>query len=137
MFVTPQSSEAPTVGSQPGMFAGLQPRLTLVGQLVKTGAVVSTAQMVWGQVAELPQASVAFQVRVMMVLVGQTPGAVVSVNVMPGALQLSVAVAEPVKLGAVFPHSATASDGQVICGLVLSLTLMVWSQVLLLLQVLS
>src|SRR5206468_6317996 len=105
---------------------GLRPRFVLAGQLVNTGAVVSTAQMVWGQVAKLPQASVAFQVRVMMVLVGQTPGAGESVKVKFGVPpQLSLPVATPVKAGEVLPHSATVSDGQVICGSVVSLTLMV------------
>src|SRR2546421_12683990 len=99
------------------MVWGLQPRFELAGQLVNTGGVVSTAQMVWGQVAKLPQASVAFQVRVMMVLVGQMPGAVASVKVMPGVPpHLSLPVAAPVKAGGGLPHSARGSGGGGGCG---------------------
>src|SRR6266446_9620594 len=128
MVTVLQASVAPTLGSHPGMVWGLQPIFVSDGQLVKTGAVVSTAQMVCGQVAKLPQASVAFQGRVMIVLVGQTPGAVASVKVKAGVPpQLSLPEGVPVKAGEVLPHSAVASAGQVICGSVMSLTLMVWS----------
>src|SRR5438105_11686486 len=49
--VVPQAAVVPTAGLQSGMLAGLQPRLALAGQLVKTGPVVSSTVMVWPQVA--------------------------------------------------------------------------------------
>ncbi len=67
-----------------------------------TGAVVSTTVMVWTHMLELPQASVAVQVRVIVLSCGQAPGAVTSDDVTAGAgSQLSVAVAEPVAAGLV------------------------------------
>jgi hypothetical protein len=46
-----QVSVAPTAGSQPGIVAGLHPRLMLDGQFVNTGAAVSTVQVItWLQV---------------------------------------------------------------------------------------
>src|SRR5882724_13037633 len=128
MVTVLQASVAPTLESQAGMLRGLglQPKFVLAGQLVNCGGVESTAQMVWSQVTKLPQASVAFQVRVMMVLVGQTPGAGESVKVKFGVPpQLSLPEGVPVKAGEVLPHSATVSAGQVICGSVMSWTLIV------------
>src|SRR5207245_8960452 len=94
------------------MVWGLQPMFVSDGQLVNTGGVVSTAQMVWSQVAKLPQASVAFQVRVMMGLVGQTPGAVESVKVKFGMPpQLSMPEGVLVMTEEVLPHSAIVSAG--------------------------
>src|SRR6266404_5799204 len=137
MLVTPQSSEAPTAGSQPGIVSGLQPRFVLAGQLVNTGPVVSTTHIVWSQVATLVQASVAFHVRVIMVLVGHVPGALASLKVMTGLpLQLSVAVAVPVMLVPVWPHCAVVSGGHVIIGrTVFSTQETICVQVALLLQI--
>src|SRR5207253_11196311 len=82
----------------------------------------------------LPAQSVAVQVRVMTVVVGQVPGAVLSLCVITGVgSQLSVAVALPVTIGSLeVLHWTVASGGQVITGAVVSTTLMVWTQELLL-----
>jgi hypothetical protein len=64
------------------------------------GARLSSTTMVWAQVLELPQASVALQVRVMVLSCGHAPAKVTSVKVMAGApSQLSEAVAAPVLAG--------------------------------------
>src|SRR5439155_1403714 len=103
------------------------------GQLI-TGAVVSTTLIVWLQELLLPAQSVAVQVRVMTLVLGQLPATVLSLCVITGAgSQLSVAVALPVAVGSLeLLHWTVASGGQVITGAVLSTTLMVWSQELLL-----
>src|SRR5687768_2175261 len=103
------------------------------GQLI-TGAVVSTTLMVWTQELLLPAQSVAVQVRVITEVLGQAPGAVLSVKVITGAgSQLSVAVALPVTLGSLgVLHWTVASGGQLITGAVVSTTLMVCTQELLL-----
>jgi phosphodiesterase/alkaline phosphatase D-like protein len=84
------------------MLTGLQPKFVLAGQFVNTGGVVSTTVMIWSHVAELLQASVAVQVRVIVKLPGQLPDAVASLKVMRTLVpQKSIAVAMPVKLVAV------------------------------------
>ena len=57
--VTPQSSVAPTFGSQPGMVCGLVPRATLAGQLVNVGGRSTLQEMAWMQLRELPHSSYA------------------------------------------------------------------------------
>jgi hypothetical protein len=82
------------------------------------------------QVVVLPQSSVAVQVRVTILRVGQGPPAILSANVTVGlASQLSVALALPVALGSVEPLQATAtSGGQVSTGGVVSCTVIIWLQ---------
>src|SRR5437667_388387 len=81
------------------------------------------------QTLELPQPSVALQMRLMAALPVQLVSPAVSVKVIvTGWAQLSVAVAAPVLLVAVEPPQARSlSAGQVITGVV-SLTVMVWTQ---------
>src|SRR5258705_1223508 len=85
--------------------------------------------MVCTQVSKLPQSSVAFEVRVMTPVLPQ-PGAKASVWLMATLPQVSLPVAEPWAAGVVSPvHSTVVLAGQVIDGLVVSTTVMVWSQV--------
>src|SRR5713226_8853286 len=107
----------------------------LSGGQVITGGVVSTNVMCCTQVAMLPQASVAFQVRSIPGLPVQLPGVAASVEVIVTAPpQLSVAVAVPVLAGAVeAPHCTCLSGGQVITGGVVSTNVMCCTQVLMLL----
>jgi hypothetical protein len=66
------------------------------GQVI-TGDVVSSTNMVWVQVLELPQSSIAEKVLVMVNSCGHAPPTVTSENPMVGVpSQLSVAVALPV-----------------------------------------
>jgi hypothetical protein len=79
--------------------------------------------MVWLQVLKLPEASVALQVRVMVLLLGHDPDATASVNVMVTELQTSVAVALPVAEGAeLVLHWIVVFAGQVMEGGVTSRT---------------
>ena len=67
-----------------------------IGQ-VSEGGVLSSTNMVWVQVLELPQSSIAVKVRVIVNSCGHAPATVASVNPMVGVpSQLSVAVALPV-----------------------------------------
>src|SRR5437879_2677168 len=101
--------------------------------MARAGGVVSTTVMVWTQLVELRQASVAVQVRVIVFLIWSTaqlaPGVSTSELLMAmalGPLQLSVAVAMPVAAGLVSPgHSTVVLVGQVIMGRVVSTTVMV------------
>ena len=78
---------------------------------------------------ELPQASVATQVRVIVNSWGHAPPTVTSLEVITGFGSQSVAVAEPVAAGAVLSvHCTVRSAGQVIAGGVLSLTNIVCTQ---------
>src|SRR5438128_5569922 len=90
--------------------------------------------IVWMQELLLPAQSVAVQVRMMTLVLGQTPGTLLSLWVTTGAgSQLSVAVALPVAIGSLeVLHWTVASGGQVITGAVVSTTLMVCTQELLL-----
>ena len=66
------------------------------------GAVLSITTIDCTQVAEFPQSSTAFQVRVMVLACGHDPPTVKSLKVTVGVpSQLSVAVAIPVVAGAV------------------------------------
>ena len=90
---------------------------------------------IWRQVLLFPQASVASQVLLIVYSCGQAPPVVTSLKSTAGAgSQLSEAVAEPVLAGSVLSsHSTVMLAGQrVITGGVLSSTVMVWAQVLLL-----
>src|ERR1043166_2541459 len=99
------------------------------GTSLMVGAVVSTRVMVCLQVAKLPQASVAFQVRVRTPVLPQ-PGAKASVWLMATLPQVSLPVAKPCVAGVVSPvHSMGGLGGQVIDGLRVSTTVMVWTQV--------
>ena len=75
--------------------------VTFCGQVIE-GATLSSTTMVWIQVLELPQSSVALHVREIVLSCGQPPPATTSVKVIAGEIsQLSVAVADPVLPGAV------------------------------------
>ena len=92
--------------------------------------------MVCVQVELWPQASVAFQVRFVILSPGQLPDTE-SVYVMVGdPEQLSVAVGRPVTAGSVgqLSHVKVTSDGHVMIGYVLSRIVMIWLQLLLLPQ---
>ena len=95
----------------------------LAGQEI-TGGVLSSTTIVCIQLLELPQSSVATQVRVMVLSCGHAPPAVTSLNVTVGVpSQLSVAVAVPFAAGNVLdPHWIVVLAGQVIVGAVLSST---------------
>src|SRR5436190_23010311 len=85
--------------------------------------------MVWTQVSKLPLSSVAFQVRVMTPVLPQ-PGAKASVWLMATLPRAEVRRAGPGVAGGVSPvHSTVVLAGQVIDGLVVSTTVMVWAQV--------
>jgi hypothetical protein len=102
--------------------------MVALGAQLKVGAVLSVTEMVRLQVEELPQSSVAVQVRVTEYSAAQAPGVVTSddVGTTLGSHR-SEAVAEP-KLG-VLGHSTSDTEGQVIEGAVLSVTEMVRLQV--------
>jgi hypothetical protein len=73
----------------------------LAGQVI-TGGVLSSTNMVWLQLLEFPQSSIAVKVLVIVNSCGHAPAAVTSVNPMVGVpSQLSVAVAFPVTAVAV------------------------------------
>jgi hypothetical protein len=110
--------------------------VTFAGQNVITGGVLSSMTITWVQVLMLPQASVAFHVRVMVYSCGQAPATVASVNDTTGVLQLSVAVAIPVFAGVgLTVHWIVTFGGQnVITGGVLSSTMITCTQAVLLPQ---
>lgn len=94
------------------------------------GGVVSTIVIVCTHEDVLEQPSVAVQVRVITPVPPQ-PGANESVNPTVGVLQLSVAVADPVAAGRVLaPHSRFTLGGHEITGAVVSTTLTVLLQVI-------
>lgn len=93
------------------------------------GATLSSTTMVCAHVFELPQASVATQVRVIVSSWGHAPPTVTSLKVIAGSGSQSVAVAEPVAGGNVLSvHWIVRSAGHVIAGGVLSLTNIVCTQ---------
>src|SRR6266705_5072806 len=99
-----------------------------------TGGVVSRTVMVWTQRELLPQASVAIQVRA-MTLVALQLFVTESLKLTLTAPQPSWAVATPVEFVPVSAgHSSTRFGGQVMTGGVVSRTVMVWRQLLLLPQ---
>src|SRR5437773_5240493 len=82
--------------------------------------------MVWLQVAELPQASVAVKVRLILAAVGQLPASVSSENVTLRFCSQSSAKVGVAKAG-VAGHWMVSSPGQeVTTGAVWSSTVMVW-----------
>src|SRR5437870_1350600 len=109
------------------MLAGLQPRFTSDGHLVKVGGVVALTTMVCVQTALLPQASVALYVRVIVLLQLLVPLLVLSPTKLAVAAppQLSLAVTEAGLGGGTFAtHWTVTPAGQVIDGGVVSLTTM-------------
>src|SRR2546430_15181316 len=100
------------------------------GGQVTTGLVISRTVMVCTQLALLPQASVAVQVRA-MTLVAPQLFVTASEERMVTALQVSCAVATPAALVLVSAgQSSTRSGGQVIVGLVISRTVIFWTQLI-------
>ena len=116
----PQSSVATTAESFGAGTRLAHWTVIFVGQLVITGALVSTKVISWAQVELLPQPSVAFQVRLIPGLLVQLVAAAASVKVMAMcAGQLSVAVAKPVFVGLIeSPHFTCLLGGQVMIGAV-------------------
>ena len=98
--------------------------VTFEGQVI-VGIPVSITSMDCRHVLVLPQPSVADHVRLIVLNNGQIPATVTSLNVMIGlAIQLSVAVADPVFAGNVLSvHWIVTSPGQTITGGVVSSTL--------------
>ncbi len=95
---------------------------------VIVGAVMSSTVIVWTQVEVLPQLSVAMYVRVM--ILGQLPLHISLTKVTAGVPQLSVAVTRLVSgAGTSLMHSKVRSAGQVICGGVMSSTVIVCAHV--------
>src|SRR5262245_36102372 len=89
------------------------------------GGVRSSTVIVWIPLAALPHASVAVQVR-LMILLPPHRLVVLSVKVTLTELQPSCPLAFPVALGAVLaPHSSVTSGGTVTSGGVVSRTVMV------------
>lgn len=113
----------------PGKLLTEQLIVTLIGQ-VMAGAWLSSTTIVCVQVLELPQSSVAIQVRVIVLSCGHTPATVTSEKVIVAELsQLSVAVAVPVFAGNVLAvHRMVIFAGQVMAGPWLSSTKMIWLQ---------
>jgi len=100
--------------------------VTSDGQVIN-GGVLSSTKMIWLQVDVFPHASVVFQVRMIVFSCGQEPFTITSVEVIKKVEQLSVADAEPVLAGSVLAeHSIVTFTGHVVCGDVLSSTVMVW-----------
>jgi hypothetical protein len=96
------------------------------GRAEITGPVVSVTLMVWLAVLELPQASVAVQVRVTECFWGQEPGVVTSAKVRVG-LPPQASVAVGVVNEGVAGHSIVEGPGSAErTGPVLSSTLMIW-----------
>ena len=124
-----QLSVAAAVPVPAAAVAASHSTVTFAGQ-VMSGAVVSIMVMVWVQLLLLPQSSVAVQVRVMLDAPAQLPAAMLSDKAMTGVLvQLSVAVAEPVSAAAVeASHSRVTLAGQEMSGAMLSVTVIVWTQ---------
>ena len=89
---------------------------------------LSITSTVWLQLAELPQSSVAVQVRVCVPVPGQAPGVKTSENVTVGlGSQVSVAVGAG-KTGEAGHWIGEVAAGQVIVGGVVSITATVWLQ---------
>ena len=78
-----QSSVAEAVPVLAGKLLSEQSIVMLSGQVI-AGAVSSCNVISWSQVAALPQASIASQVRVMMYSCAHTPARVISANEITG-----------------------------------------------------
>src|SRR5207247_5790800 len=110
-----------------------QSRVILVGQ-IRLGRVVSRTVMVCTQLLLLPQASVAVQVRAITLVPPQLLVTESLYRILTW-LQVSCAVATPVALVVVIAgHSRTRSGGQVMDGPVMSRTVIICTQLTLLLQ---
>src|SRR5439155_10576561 len=121
MAALPQVSLPVAVPVAVGSVEAVHSTVLLAGQLM-VGAVVSTTVMVWSQVLLLPQASVAFQCRVMVLVLTQ-PVTSVSVWLMAALPQVSLPVAVPVAVGSVEAvHSTVLLAGQLMVGAVVSTT---------------
>lgn len=97
--VASQLSVAVAVPVLAGAVLAVHWTVILAGQVI-TGPVLSSTKMVWTQLLELPQSSVARHVRVIVLSCGQAPATVTSVNVsVTDASQISRAVAVPVVAG--------------------------------------
>jgi hypothetical protein len=130
MLATPlQSSLAVAEPVLLGSVEAVQSMLTFTGQSM-SGPVVSVTVIVCAQLEELPQLSVAVQVRVITKLPAQAPGAVESLKPMLATpLQSSVAMAEPVLEGSVEAvQSMVTFIGQPRVGPVVSVTVIVCVQ---------
>jgi hypothetical protein len=127
-MTAPQLSDAVPPAKSGGGTSGSHCTVTFGGHVI-VGGVVSTTVMVCVQVAMLPHASVAFQVRVIVCAFPQ-PEAAESLKVTVGVRpQLSVAVAIPVADGLVLAgHCSVALVGHVITGGVVSATLTILVQ---------
>ena len=91
-----------------------------------TGATLSSTTIVCTQLLELPQSSVATQVRVIVLSCGHAPPTFTSLEVMVGVGSQSVAVAVPVFAGKVLAvHCMVTFGGHAMVGGVLSVTTIV------------
>src|SRR5438093_13243565 len=115
--VPPQLSVAVALPVSAGSVESPQASTLSAGQVI-TGGVVSANVMCCTQVLMLPQASVAFQVRLGRASRRELAGVAAAGGVMTGgAPQLSGAVALPVSAGAVeSPQARSLSAGQLITG---------------------
>src|ERR1043165_2123419 len=105
--------------------------------LVMTGGLVSLTVIVWIWLLLLPQASVAMYERLITNLFAQVPAVVWSLELITGVPpQLSVAITAAVlAAGTALAHWTVTSAGMlVITGGLVSLTVMVWTWLLLLPQ---
>jgi hypothetical protein len=124
--VPSQLSVAVAIPVLAGNVLAVQSTVTFAGH-VRTGAALSSTKMTCIQLAEFPQSSAAFHVRVIVYSWGQLPATVTSDEVMVGVpSQLSVAVAVPVLAGKVLAvHRIVILAGQVITGPALSVTVII------------
>jgi hypothetical protein len=131
----PQLSVVLTPPELTGGTCEAQDTVTLAGQLIP-GDALSSIMIVCTQLLELPQSSVALQVRVMVYSCAHAPPTVTSLEVMVGvASQLSDAVAEPVFAGKVLAVQRMVTfGGQDMVGAMLSSTTIVCTQELVLPQ---
>ena len=121
--VSVQLSVVSTV--KPGLLSH-SPTVMLLGQLTITGGVLSTTFTVCVQLAELPQSSVAVQVRVTVYVPAHAPGVVTSANVtVRVGSHASVAVGAG-NTGLAGHWIGEVAVGQLITGGVVSITTTVW-----------
>src|SRR5512138_1047634 len=109
-----------------------QDTVTAVGQVI-CGAMLSLTVIICVHVVVLPQESAAWYVRVM--IRGQLPLHTSLTKVTTGIPQLSVAVTSIISgEGTSVTQATVTAAGQVICGSMLSLTVMIWVHVVVLPQ---
>lgn len=115
-----QLSDAVAVPVNPGKVLSVH-RIVILAGHVMVGGVLSSTKMVCKQLLELPQASVAVHVLLIVYSCGQAPPTVTSLEVIFGVGSQSVAVADPVLSGSELAvHSMVILAGQVITGARLS-----------------